>query len=179
LNLLTRPESRSALLLVPLLLATAGLLCIPGLVTLFLLGWFALVHTPVLHHLVELARNRRSHISNSVLHPVARAYRFCAPALTTAGFSESRRPAFRYQHRPASWFRRGFVFAHDAFHPEGRDLRSVEPASPGNAQPVQRTVHARPFHLRSVRESGAMSIRQNDEGGARRVWIRALRITAG
>ena len=56
MNLLTRPESRSALLRVPLLLATAGLLCIPGLVTLFLLGWFALVHTPVLHHLVELAR---------------------------------------------------------------------------------------------------------------------------
>jgi hypothetical protein len=53
---LTRPQSRTALLLVPLLLATAGLLCIPGLVTLFLLGWFALVHTPVLHHLVELAR---------------------------------------------------------------------------------------------------------------------------
>jgi hypothetical protein len=54
--LLTRPESRSALLLIPLFLVTAGLLCIPGLVALFLLGWFALIHAPVLHHLVELAR---------------------------------------------------------------------------------------------------------------------------
>jgi hypothetical protein len=54
--LLTRPEGRSALLMIPLFLATAGLLCIPGLVALFLLGWFALIHAPVLNHLVELAR---------------------------------------------------------------------------------------------------------------------------
>jgi hypothetical protein len=54
--LLTRPESRSALVLIPLFLVTAGLLCIPGLVALSLLGWFALIHAPVLHHLLEVAR---------------------------------------------------------------------------------------------------------------------------
>jgi hypothetical protein len=54
--LLSRPESRSAVLMIPIFLAAAGLLCIPGLVALFLLGWFALIQAPVLNHLVEVAR---------------------------------------------------------------------------------------------------------------------------
>jgi hypothetical protein len=54
--LLTRPESRSAVFFIPFFLAVAGVLCIPGLVALFLLGSLALIHAPVLSHLLALAR---------------------------------------------------------------------------------------------------------------------------
>ncbi len=54
--LLSRPRSRSALFLAPLLLASAGLLCIPAATALLLIGWLASVHAPVLHHLIALAQ---------------------------------------------------------------------------------------------------------------------------
>ncbi len=54
--LLTRPKSRSTLFLAPLLLAVAGLVCIPALTALLLIGWLALVRAPVLGHLIAVAR---------------------------------------------------------------------------------------------------------------------------
>jgi hypothetical protein len=54
--LLTRPETRSALFLAPLLLASAALLCIPATAALLLLAWLALVHAPVLDHLIAVAQ---------------------------------------------------------------------------------------------------------------------------
>jgi hypothetical protein len=54
--LLSRPRSRSTLFLAPLLLAVAGLLCIPALTALLLIGWLVLVHAPVLNHLAIIAQ---------------------------------------------------------------------------------------------------------------------------
>jgi hypothetical protein len=66
--LLTRPRTRSALFLTPLLLASAALLLIPAATALLLIGWLALVHAPVLYHLIAIARLVPS-VSPLGMHP--------------------------------------------------------------------------------------------------------------
>jgi hypothetical protein len=54
--LLTRPVGKIALLLTPVILATAAIVVLPATALLLLLVWLQVVHAPALGHLVEVAR---------------------------------------------------------------------------------------------------------------------------
>ena len=67
--LLTRPKSRSSVFFAPWLLAMAGLFCIPALIAFVTIGWLALVHAPVLDHLVAIAQIIPPYVALSGAHP--------------------------------------------------------------------------------------------------------------
>lgn len=75
----------------------------------------------------------------------------------------------RWQNGPMTAFQRST--RHFSYPFRSQDLR--------RAQPAERRVQSLPLNLRSVNESGAISIRQNAWAGAFKAFRMALRITAG